>query len=58
MKYVNRYHLIHMDIRIEATDFKPKTANLKKNFVWLKITDAASVPEMRIWSELLIRSDL
>ena len=25
---------------------------------WLKITDEASVPELRIWSILLIKSDL
>ena len=27
-------------------------------FVWLRITDEGSVPEMRIWSVLLIESDL
>ena len=27
-------------------------------FVWLRITDEGSVPEMRIWSILLIESDL
>ena len=27
-------------------------------FVWLRITDEGSVPEMRIWSIMLIRSDL
>ena len=27
-------------------------------FVWLRITDEGSVPEMRIWSILLIKSDL
>ena len=27
-------------------------------FVWLRITDEGSVPEMRIWSILLIQSDL
>ena len=28
------------------------------NFVWLKITDEGSVPEMRYWSVLLIKFDL
>ena len=28
------------------------------NSVWLRITDEGSVPEMRIWSILLIKSDL
>ena len=27
-------------------------------FVWLRITNEGSVPEMRIWSILLIKSDL
>ena len=27
-------------------------------FVWLRITDEGSVPEMRIWSILLIKSDI
>ena len=27
-------------------------------FIWLRITDEGSVPEMRIWSILLIKSDL
>ena len=27
-------------------------------FLWLRITDEGSVPEMRIWSILLIKSDL
>ena len=31
---------------------------LKIPFFWLRITDEGSVPEMRIWSILLIRSDL
>ena len=28
------------------------------NFLWLRITDEGSIPEMRIWSILLIKSDL
>ena len=32
--------------------------NFWNYFVWLRITDEGSVPEMRIWSILLIQSDL
>ena len=32
--------------------------NLFNYFVWLRITDEGSIPEMRIWSILLIKSDL
>ena len=32
--------------------------NFLNYFVWLRITDEGSVPEMRIWSILLIKSDL
>ena len=31
--------------------------NLFNYIVWLKITEEGSVPEMRIWSILLIKSD-
>ena len=34
------------------------TFQLLNYFVWLRITDEGSVPEMRIWSILLIKSDL
>ena len=34
------------------------TFHLLNYFVWLRITDEGSVPEMRIWSILLIKSDL
>ena len=34
------------------------TFHLFKYFVWLRITDEGSVPEMRIWSILFIKSDL
>ena len=34
------------------------TFQLLNCFVWLRITDEGSVPEMRIWSILLIKSDL
>ena len=32
--------------------------NFLNYFVWLRITDESSVPEMRIWSILLMKSDL
>ena len=32
--------------------------NFRNYSVWLRITDEGSVPEMRIWSMLLIKSDL
>ena len=32
--------------------------NLFDYFLWLRITDEGSIPEMRIWSILLIKSDL
>ena len=32
--------------------------NFLNYFVWLRITDEGSVPEMRIWSILLIKCDL
>ena len=35
-----------------------KCQPLLNYFVWLRITDEGSVPEMRIWSILLIKSDL
>ena len=34
------------------------TFHLLNYFVWLRITDEGSVPEMRIWSILLIKFDL
>ena len=32
--------------------------NFLNYFVWLRITDEGSVPELRIWSILLIKSDI
>ena len=46
-----------MNIRTEANDCKPKTADFWNYFVWSRITDEGLVPEMRIWSILLIISD-
>ena len=36
----------------------PPPSGSAHDFVWLRITDEGSVPEMRIWSILLIKSDL
>ena len=38
--------------------FWTSLSNFWTYFVWLRITDEGSVPEMRIWSILLIQSDL
>ena len=38
--------------------FGTSLSNILDYFVWLRITDEGSVPEMRIWSILLIESDL
>ena len=38
--------------------FRVNIFNFWNHFVWLRITDEASFPEMRIWSILLIKSDL
>ena len=38
--------------------FRAIIFNVWNHFVWLRITDEGSLPEMRIWSILLIKSDL
>ena len=38
--------------------FVTSLLNFLNYFVWLKITNKGSVPEMRIWSILLMKSDL
>ena len=38
--------------------FVTSLLNFLNYFVWLRITDEGSVPEMRIWSLLLMKSDL
>ena len=38
--------------------FGASIVNFWKYYVWLSITDEGSVPEMRIWSILLIKYDL
>ena len=38
--------------------FRHKISTISNYFVWPRITDRGSVPEMRIWSILLIKSDL
>ena len=37
--------------------FGPSLSNFLNYIVWLRITDEGSLPEMRIWSILLIKSD-
>ena len=39
-------------------DIKKKLHYFCNHFVWLRITDEGSLPEMGIWSILLIKSDL
>ena len=39
-------------------NFRAIIFNVWNHFVWLRITDEGSLPEMRIWSILLIKSDL
>ena len=38
--------------------FWASICNVWNYFIWLRITDEGSVPEIRIWSMLLIKSDL
>ena len=38
--------------------FVTSLLNFLNYFVWLRITDEGSVPEMRIWSMLLMESNL
>ena len=38
--------------------FVTSLLNFLNYFVWLRITDEGSVPDMRIWSILLMKSDL
>ena len=38
--------------------FMTSLFNFLNYFIWLRITDEGSVPEMRIWSILLMKSDL
>ena len=44
----------YSDILLQTYSF----FNVWNPFVWLRITDEGSLPEMRIWSILLIKSDL
>ena len=39
-------------------NFVTSLFNFLNYFVWLEITDKGSVPKMRIWSILLMKSDL
>ena len=47
-------HLSTFDVDIWGINFQP----FLNYFVWLRITDEGSVPEMCIWSILVIKSDL
>ena len=38
--------------------FRASLINFLNYIVWQRITDEVSIPEMRIWSILLIKSDL
>ena len=38
--------------------FRTTICNFWNHFIWLRISDKGSLPEMRIWSILLIKSDL
>ena len=44
-------------LRISLGNFSILLLNFLYYFVWLRITEEGSVPEMRIWSTLLIMSD-
>ena len=51
------YNIIPFGFSLFLARFRTSLQLLKKLF-WLRITDKGSVPEMRIWSILLIKSDL
>ena len=44
---------LYLDLELLGHQF-----SILNYFLWLRITDKGSVPEMRIWSILLIESDL
>ena len=50
------YHTIPLVLVCFGT-FWASLFNFFNYFVWLRITDEGSVPETRIWSILLIKSD-
>ena len=43
---------------LASASFVTSLFNFLNYFVWLRITDEGSVPEMRIWSILLMKSNL
>ena len=53
--YVVSFNLVQL---ITQKRFGTSLSNFWNYFVWLRITDKGSVPEMRIWSILLIKSNL
>ena len=53
------YYTIPFGFRLFGTFWHhSSTIYITLYFVWLRITDEGSVPEMRIWSIMLIKSDL
>ena len=52
------YYAIPFGFSLYLGTFGASIFNHFNFFVWLRITDEGSVPEMRIWSILLIKSDL
>ena len=51
------YYTIPFGLRLFRY-FRDIIFNFRNHFVWLRITDEGSLPEMRIWSILSIKSDL
>ena len=51
------YYSIPFGFSLYLVTFGASLINFFNYFVWLRITDEGSVPEMRIWSILLINSD-
>ena len=50
--------IYYMTPLLASASFGTFVTSLLNYFVWLRITDDGSVPEMRIWSILLMKSDL
>ena len=51
------YYTIPFGFNLVFWHFLASLFNFLNYFVWLRITDEGSVPEMRIWSILSIKSD-
>ena len=52
------YYTIPFGFSLYLGTFGCQFSTIYNYFVWLRITDEGSVPEMRIWSIWLIQSDL